>query len=242
MEEFKKNIEKYLPFLEDLRSRLYIGVVLFVTFFFGGFLSARMILKTFLNFVHIDQVVIATSSPFQFVEVAMDVGFFIAIMVSVPYIIYSFYIFIVPALTRKERVRVLRSIPLSIGLFAVGFFYGFFILYYSLETLASINVGLGIANFWNISQFLSQMLITSALLGLVFEFPLLLSLLIKLGVITPQTLKSNRRIAYFLLFAMASLLPPTDGISLVAMTLPLVLLYEMTILLNNKGNYAWTRT
>jgi len=72
------------------------------------------------------------------------------------------------------------------------------------------------------------------LLGLVFELPLLLSLLIKLGITTPQTLKNNRRIAYFLTICLTALLPPTDGVSLIAMALPLVLLYEGTILLNNK--------
>ena len=241
MEEFKKNIEKFLPFLEDLRSRLYRGVILFVVFFVGGFLSAGITLKKILGLVHLEHVTIATSSPFQFVEVAMDVGFFIAIMVSVPYIIYSFYVFIMPALTRKEKMKLLKSIPLSIGLFIVGFFYGFFILNYSLEALASINTRLGIANFWNISQFLSQMLITSVLLGLIFEFPLLLSLLIRLGITPPQTLKNKRRIAYFLIICLTALLPPTDGITLIAMALPLVVLYEGTILLNNKKYHVWTR-
>lgn len=215
---------------------------MFVVFFIGGFLYAGVILKKLLVFVKIDQVIIATSSPFQFADIAMDIGFFIAIMVSVPYIIYSFYVFIVPALTRKEKGKLLKSIPVSIGLFAVGFLYGFFILYYALDLLAAINTSLGIANFWNIGQFLSQMLITSSLLGLIFEIPLLLTLFIKLGIITPQTLKDKRRIAYFLTICLTSLLPPTDGVSLIAMALPLVLLYEVTILLNNKKNYVWTRT
>lgn len=228
--------------MEDLRRRLYTGVILFVVFFIGGFLYAGVILKKLLVFVKIDQVIIATSSPFQFADIAMDIGFFIAIMVSVPYIIYSFYVFIVPALTRKEKGKLLKSIPVSIGLFAVGFLYGFFILYYALDLLAAINTSLGIANFWNIGQFLSQILITSSLLGLIFEIPLLLTLFIKLGIITPQTLKDKRRIAYFLTICLTSLLPPTDGVSLIAMALPLVLLYEVTILLNNKKNYVWTRT
>ena len=124
----------------------------------------------------------------------------------------------------------------------VGFSYGFFILYYSLGLLAAINISLGIANIWNISQFLSQIFITAALLGLVFEFPLLLTLFIKLGITTPQTLKNKRRIAYFCIFCITALLPPTDVLSLVAMVLPLVLLYEATILLNNGKNYVWIRS
>ena len=172
----------------------------------------------------------------------MNFGFFFAIIACVPYIIYSFYIFIVPALTKDERIKLLRFIPLSIVLFIIGFSYGFFILSFALEILASMNVRLGIANFWNIGQFLSQIFITSALLGLVFEFPLLLTLLIKLGIITPQNLKDWRRVAYFIMLLLGALLPPTDGLSLIAMTLPLVLLYEVTILLNNKNHYVWTRT
>ena len=133
----------------------------------------------------------------------------------------------------------MKSIPLSIGLFIVGFIYGFLILYYALELFASINIGLGIANIWNISQFISEIFITSALLGLVFEFPLLLTLLIKLGITTPQTLKNNRRIAYFSSLCVSASLPPADILSLLAMALPLVVLYEVTILLNNRKNYVW---
>ena len=228
--------------MEDLRGRLYRVVILFVVFFFVGLLSAGMILKKTLELVHIDQVVIAASSPFQFANIAMDVGFFLAIIVSAPYMIYSFYVFIVPALTKSEKIKLFKSVPLSVGLYIFGFCYGFFVLYYALGLLASINTSLGIANFWNIGQFLSQILITSALLGLVFEFPLLLSLLIKLGITTPQNLKNNRRVAYFFIIGFVALLPPTDGVSLIVMALPLVLLYEGTILLNNKKYYVWIRT
>ena len=223
-----------MPYLEDLRGRLYLGVALFMVCFVGGFLSAGVILKTFLQFFQLKDVVIATTSPFQYITVATDVGFFLAIMVTAPYIMYSLYVFIIPAFTRSEKKRLLKSIPIFFGLFIIGFVYGFLILYYSLGLLAAINVGLGIANIWNISQFLSEMLITSALLGFVFEFPLLLTLLIKLGITTPQTLKNNRKLAYFSSLCVAALLPPADVVSLLAMALPLVLLYEGAILLNNK--------
>ncbi len=201
-----------------------------------------MILKKILEFIHVDGVTIATSSPFHFADISMDVGFFLAIMVSIPYIIYSFYIFIVPALSRSEKLSVLRSVPLSMILFIAGFSYGFFILYYALEFVASINTGLGVANIWNISQFLSQIFITAALLGFVFEFPLLLTLFVKLGVVKPQTLKEKRRSAYFIILCVTALLPPSDGISLIAMSLPLVVLYEMTVLLNNNKIYVRTRS
>ncbi len=101
-------MERFLPYLEDLRSRLYWGVVLFVSFFVGGFLFAGVILKKALSLLRLEDVIIATTSPFQFATVAMDVGFFLAIMASAPYIIYSFYVFIAPALTSSEKVRLLK--------------------------------------------------------------------------------------------------------------------------------------
>lgn len=235
MEDFKENIKRFLPFLEDLRSRLYRGVVLFIIFLVIGFVSAGIILKKILKLVHIDQVTIATSSAFQFTEVALDIGFFLGIIVSVPYMIYSLYDFTMPALTRVEKIKLLKSVPLSIGLFILGFVYGFFILYSAWGLLADINIRLGIANYWNIGKFLSQMLITSVLLGLIFELPLLLSLSIKLGILTPHVLKKHRRIAYFLTLCLTALLPPTDGVSLLVMALPLVVLYEGTILLNKNN-------
>lgn len=242
MEEFTKNLERFLPYIEDLRRRLYRGVILFIIFFIAGFFSAGAIVKTLLEFIDVEGVTIATPSPFNLTALAMDIGFFLAIVASVPYVIYSFYVFIVPALTRSEKIKLLKSIPLSVILFVMGFSYGFSMLYYALELLASINISLGIANFWNISQFLSQIFITAALLGLVFEFPLLLTLLIKLSIVTTQTLKKKRRIAYFLLLFTTALLPPTDGLSLMAMLLPLVVLYEVTILTNNRKNHVWIRS
>lgn len=232
MEELRKNIEKFLPFLEDLRNRLFIGAILFVAFFVVGFLSTNFFVRKIIHFVTIENVTLTATSPFQYVQIAMDFGFFLATLVAVPYIIYSFYVFILPALTRSEKIRLFKSIPVSFILFISGFFYGFFILFYALELLATINTNLGVANFWNISQFLSQMLMTSALLGLVFEFPLLLSLFIMLGIITRTTLRKNRRIAYVALLFLAVLLPPTDIISLLGIVLPLFLLYEATILFN----------
>lgn len=234
-------MQKFLPFFEDLRHRLYRSAVLFAVSFAVGLFSVMAVMKRVLAYVQIDQVVIATSSPFQFANVAMNFGFFIALMVTIPYVVYSFYAFISPALTKRERRTLLKSVPLCIFLFVLGFSYGFFVLYFALELLAAINTQLGIANFWNVGQFLSEMVVTSALLGLVFEFPLLLTLLVKMGVLTTQHLKDKRRIAYFSTLLLTAMLPPTDGLSLVVMSLPLVLLYEATIVLTSNDSTVWLR-
>jgi sec-independent protein translocase protein TatC len=235
MNSIKESFQKFLPYLEDLQRRFYYSTLITIFVFFVGFLSSGMIVKKLISFFDIDNVIIATTSPFQFANVAIDIGLFCAIIVALPLFIYHFFSFSYSALSKKEFKKIIFSIPISVLLFVIGFVYGCFIMFYSFSLLATVNVSLGIQNVWDISTFLSQMIITSALLGLVFQMPLIISLLIKMNIITTEFLKSKRRIFILFLFGLTALLPPTDGLSLIAMSLPLYLLYELTIFLNIKS-------
>lgn len=240
MEDLEKTLGYFLPYVEDLYHRLYKCVVLFAAAFIGGFFATGYIIRTILSIVEVEQVVIATTSPFQFAEIAVDTGFLVALICTMPYLVYSLYAFISPALTRREKVSMFQSVPVAMGLFTLGFFYGAFILYYAFGVLAAINTDLGIQNVWNVTKFLSQMFTTAALLGLVFQFPLVLSLCIRLGLLDKNALVEKRRIAYIGMFVAVSMLPPTDGVSLIAMALPLMVLYEATILVNKEVHHVWT--
>lgn len=191
-----------------------------------------------MKYVTIPGVTIVTTSPFQLLDLAMSVGFFTACVVSVPIFIYSLYSFLKPGLLPKERKLFLLSLPIALGLFLIGFLYSCGILYFGIKLIAQVNIGLGIANFWNITTFISQIVLTSCLLGLLFVFPLVISFLIRLGIMSVHMLKSKRRHAIVIIFIIVSLLPPTDGISLIMMSLPLVLIFELTVLFNRKSRYG----
>ncbi len=238
MEEFRRSIKKFLPYLEDLRQRFYSSTIIIIGTFFIGFFSSGLIVKQFIQRFDMTNVVLATTSPFQFADVAMDIGIFCALLVALPLAMYHFFSFAYGALTRQEMRKFLLAIPVSFFLFALGFSYGFFILFYSFSVLAKVNQSLGIQNIWDISLFLSQIFITSSLLGMVFQLPLVVSLLIKMGVVSVTFLKEQRRIVILFLFVLVSLLPPTDGLSLIAMALPQYLLYEATILINLKSKHV----
>ena len=239
---FKDNVKKFLPYLEDVRRRLYRLTIVFIVVFVVGFFLTSFLIRHVVSVFDIPDVLIATTSPFQFADVAMDVGFFIALMVTIPLAVYSIFSFASSAMTRHERFRFLLSVPVSVGLFVTGFSYGFFILYYSFGLLARLNESLGIKNIWDISSFLSQIFITSSLLGIVFQFPLILTVIIRLGLMDVRVLREKRRFAYFIVCILVALLPPTDGLSLLAMALPLVFLYEATILLNRHiKHHVWIR-
>ncbi len=234
MEKFKSFIAKFTPYLEDIRRRLYVIAVIFALLFVVGFLSTGKILKYILSFFQIEDVVIATTSPFQFADLSINIGLFLAFCVSCPILIYNLFRFLLPAMTAKERGVFLLLIPLATGLFFFGFAYGFLIMYYALIILAQINVAIGIKNIWDIGMFLSQIMLTSTLLGVLFQFPIVLTLIIRSGFLDVSFLKQKRRIAFAIAFGFTALLPPTDGLSLIAMALPLILLYECTIFVNSR--------
>ena len=241
LDELVVRAQEYLPYLEDLRRRLYRGVVLFATLFFVGFFMTSFFIKQALQFMQVDGVTIATTSPFQVADIAMDCGFFVASLIVLPYVAYTLFSFISPGLTKKEKRKIVLIIPVSILLFLVGFLYGLAIFYYGLQFLAQLNLSLGIANIWDIGIFISQIFLTASLLGILFEFPIALTVFIRLGLFSAGYLRTKRKIAIVTVFIFVALLPPTDGISLIAMSVPLIGLYEATLLLNNKKHYVWNR-
>ncbi len=234
MEKLKDFVSKFAPYLEDIRKRLYILAIVFALFFVVGFFSASSILRGIISLFNIGDVVIATTSPFQFADLSINIGLFTAFFVTCPLGIYNIFMFLRPALTKREKGLFFSLVPVTFILFVLGFSYGFAIMYYALVILAQINVNIGIQNIWDIGMFLSQIVLTSTLLGVLFQFPIVFTFIIRSGLVEVQFLREKRRIAVLIIFIFTSLLPPTDGLSLVAMALPLVLLYEVTILINSR--------
>ncbi len=234
MEKFNEIVAKYTPYLEDIRKRLYVTAILFLVFFAIGFLSTGVIIRTLVAFFDIENVIIATTSPFQFADLSINIGLLSAFALICPVVVYQFFMFMRHALTKREKRIFFSLIPVTVFLFVLGFAYGFFILYYALIILAKVNISLGIQNIWDIGVFLTQIVLTATLLGVLFQFPIVMTYLIRLRVIDTSFLKNKRKIAIFIIFLFTTLLPPTDGLSLLAMALPLVALYEVTIFVNTK--------
>lgn len=235
MNNFQKTLSKYATYFEELRKKLVFLVKIFAIVFVLGFFNVGPIIKLILKYLKVDGVTIATTSPFQLVDLAMSIGFFLSCVITVPIFIYFLYSFLKPALLPKERKFFMLSLPLGLILFIIGFLYSSTMLYYAIRLIAFVNVNLGVVNYWDISSYIYQIVLTSTLLGLLFIFPLVITFLIKLGIITSRFLKSKRRHAIVIIFLIVSLLPPTDGLSLILMSVPLILIYELTILFNRKS-------
>lgn len=232
MDEIKKFIDDYGPYLEDLRQRMMKIVICFILIFAVGFFSAGYLLRQFIRIFNFTNVSVTTTSPFQFLGLAVDIGLAVAVVFSLPIIFWHFYAFVRPGLRKYERWTFLKSIPFACFLFLAGFFYGAFVLYFGLGAVASLNEAIGLKNLWDVSLFLSQLVLTAALLGALFQFPLVITGLIRFNLFSVEALVKKRRVAIALICIVVSLLPPTDGLSLIVMTVPMVGLFELTILYN----------
>lgn len=231
-DDVKQKLLEYGQYIDEIRKKIFFLAWAFAAFFALGFFFTNKILAVVINLFKVKDITIVTTSPFQFIGLAVDTGITIAMLVCLPLAIYYFYDFIKDGLLKKERRFFLTLIPIGIVLFVLGFAYGFVTLYFALKIIAQVNVSLGVANLWDISKFLSEIVMTSALLGFLFEFPIVITFLIQSNILDRKFLISKRRYAYAAIVVLVALLPPTDGVSLIVMSVPLVLIYEVTIIVN----------
>ncbi|OGK57058.1 hypothetical protein A3H83_03675 [Candidatus Roizmanbacteria bacterium RIFCSPLOWO2_02_FULL_39_8] len=110
--------------------------------------------------------------------------------------------------------------------------FGIVIMRYMIILFYEKSLQLHIGNFLDVSQFLSQVIITGLLMGIGFQFPIFLTILLKVKIIKYKALVDKRIFAYAISLLFAALLPPTDLLSLVFLTIPLILLFELTVILN----------
>lgn len=235
MNEESNEIGK-LPFtghLEELRKRL---IVCFISVGIGFVVSYgfkeqifQILARPLITVMAADDKLIFTGLPEAFFTY-LKVAFLSGIMLSTPIILYEFWMFVAPGLYRKEKRLLLPIVFLSTFFFLGGSLFGYFIVFpfgfkfflgFASETikpLPSMKEYLG---------FSAKLLLA---FGLVFELPLIITFFAKLGLITVDFLKKNRKYALLLFFAAAAILTPPDVITQIMMALPLMLLYEISII------------
>jgi sec-independent protein translocase protein TatC len=127
---------------------------------------------------------------------------------------------------------VLELLPFSIILFILGFVFGFMIMKWQIEIFLANSISLGIGNILDISRLISSVLIVSAFMGIAFQFPIILLLLMRIGIVTNKQIAAQRLWVYLGSFIFAVLLPPDSILADILLTFPLIILFEGTLLLN----------
>lgn len=163
---------------------------------------------------------------FTYLKVSLLAG----IMAATPVLFYEFWMFVSPGLYRNEKKYMLPVVLLSIFFFALGSSFGYFIVFpYGFQFFLGFATDTiqAMPSMKEYLSFASKMLLA---FGLVFELPLVLTFMARMGLVTVPFLKKNRKYALLLFFVGAALITPPDVITQVMMALPLMILYEISIL------------
>ncbi len=173
-----------------------------------------------------------TEAPIVYFKVALAAGFGMAI----PIILYQVYSFVAPGLYPNERSIVLTGIPAALVFFILG---GLFTLQVLMPISLPVLMGfLGevVEPTYSLESYLSFVTTLVVWMGLIFETPLLVYIIGRLGLLTPKQLTSGRRIVWFLSVIFAAVVTPTtDPVTLLLVTGPFILLYELGLVLARIG-------
>lgn len=169
--------------------------------------------------------------------VHVTTSFYVGILVAAPYILYQLYRFISPALYQNERRY---STPLVISaylMFMSGVLFSYFILFpITFRFLGNYQVDSAVENLISLQSYIDTLLFLSLAMGIVFEIPILAWLLGRLGILHRQQMQQYRRHALVIILIIAAIITPTsDAVTLAIVSLPMYLLYEVSILLVPKA-------
>lgn len=157
------------------------------------------------------------------------------IIVAFPYIFWEFWRFIKPALTKKELSKTRGVIFWVSFLFFLGITFGYFIIApYTVNFFANFQLDDNIENRWTITSYIDTLVPLILGTGLAFQLPLVMFFLAKVGLMSPVFLRRNRKYAIVIILILAGIITPPDVISQIICTIPLMLLYEISIWLTAK--------
>lgn len=162
----------------------------------------------------------------------IKVSIFAGIILALPIILWQFWSFIVPALHRHEKKYFYLLVPTSLVLFAAGVLFAYTtVLRFAVRFLMVVS-GEGLEAMISVGKYVTFLFAFLIPFGFVFQLPLVVFFLTRMGLITPQFLSRNRKYAILVMVVVAAVLTPPDVISQMLLGGPMILLYEISILIS----------
>jgi sec-independent protein translocase protein TatC len=154
-------------------------------------------------------------------------------IIAFPFVIYQFWKFISPGLLHKEKNNSRGFIFISSILFFIGVLFGYYIVCpLSINFLGTYSVAELVHNDFDLNSYIGLIRASTLASGLIFELPIIIYFLTKIGLITPEFLKKNRKFALVIVLIFAAVITPPDIASQVIVAIPVIVLYQVSILIS----------
>jgi sec-independent protein translocase protein TatC len=240
----------FLEHLEELRWRIIKGLVgvlvgIAIAFAFSDFFVEDVMLgPTRADFFMYD-ILRVEAENFELQSRRLPGQFFtfwgtlfvMGFIISSPFFIFQMWSFIEPALERKEKKKTFFSAFFITLFFLMGVAFGYLILVpFALQFFAQFQISDIIRNDFDINEYFSSVSMWVVACGLIFQIPVVSYSLSKIGLLTPELLKTYRRHAIVMCLIVSAMLTPPDPISQILIALPLTILYEISIWVSRYAN------
>jgi len=222
--------------LDELRSRLIVSLIVFGVALALCFWQNHLLLEIANEPIPDGALPPGQDGPSTFgvaepFTTTLTISAYAAILISLPVLLYQVYAFVLPALSPRERKTIVPFLVAAPFLFAAGVVFAYFVV---LPAAMKFLLGFNDEEF-NIllraRDYYSFFALTEISVGLLFQVPIGILAVTRLGIVTPQEIASNRRYAVLIIAVLAMLLPGTDPVTMLISMVPLLILFEGSLLL-----------
>ncbi|MFS0836667.1 twin-arginine translocase subunit TatC [Paenibacillus sp. 1P03SA] len=229
-------MDKEQPLVEhlaELRKRIFWVLGVLIIGLVIGLIFAKNVILFLKSVPPADKIAWHVFSPWDALRLYMNFGFVVALLITLPVILYHIWAFVSPGLRESEQKASILYIPGAVVLFLAGLAFGYFVVFpMAFYFTTAISRSMGITELYGAAQYFSFMFNIILPLSVLFELPIVVMFLTKLRILNPKRLAKMRRYAYMVLVILSTVITPPDAISAILVALPMIVLYEFSVLLS----------
>ena len=231
----KNETMSLIDHIGELRKRIIWVIAVLAATMIGGLFAAKPVLEYLKNVEPAKGIAWNAFSPWDAIGSWMQVAFVISLAVSLPFALFQFWLFVKPGLHLTEQTAAGQYIPVAFLFLVLGLAFAYFIVFPMAFSFAStVTRSLDLEETYGIAQYFSFMFNILIPMSLLFELPIIIMFLTKIRVLNPKRLGKMRRYAYVVLVIIATVVTPPDLISDLLVAIPLIILYEISVLLSQR--------
>jgi len=217
----------FLDHLDELRTRLIIMLVAVAVGTVACFFASKPVLVFVTTLSHVKLLALSPQTPFM---VLLKLSLIMGIAVAAPVILLQAWLFVAPGLYPHERKYIWPAVLAGVLLFIIGGGFALFVVPYTLRFFEQFGAGYIVFNY-DINKFVSFVGGFILAFGIVFQLPIVLFFLAKIGVVDYAFLAGNRKFAVILTLVVGAILTPADIFSMVVLAAPLYVLFEISLII-----------
>lgn len=217
----------------ELRKRILYSLIVFALGLVGGLFGAQPLFDYLVEAAPSKDLQLNVFSPWDAIGLYMKFALLISFVVTIPFTFYQLWSFVRPGLAVEERRATIRYIPGGLLMFLVGLSFAYFVVFpMAYKFTERVGESMGLVQTYGVTQYFTFLFNLLLPISLLFELPIVILFLTKIGILKPHLLKKMRRVAWFLMILIGVVVTPPDFISDLLVAGPLILLYEISVMLS----------